>query len=58
MCARHVTVRDRVAQVPTVLPAIIGKLDALGDYDDKDRNEKQHNFIANHRERKRIKNEE
>ncbi len=44
-----------------MLPAIIGKLDALGDYDDKDRNEKQHNFIANHRKKEkelRMRNEE
>lgn len=44
-----------------MLPAIIGKLDALSDYDDKYRNEKQHNFMANHRKKEkelRMRNEE
>lgn len=50
MRARHVPVGDGVAQVPAVLSTIIGELDTFGDDTDKYRDEKQENFIANHRE--------
>ena len=43
------TVGDRVAEIPAVLPAVIGKLNSLGDDPDKYRYQKNENFIANHR---------
>lgn len=46
--AWHVSVGDRVAQIPAVFSAIIGKLDGLGDEAHENRDKKQHDFIADH----------